>query len=185
MVNEQRPKRRIGCIVFPLLVVGAIAAAVWKLSVPTGPGAAAKEVIAAPVDPVASAAVTTAFTEGGISGVNAAVVPLPDGTGNAALVVLDTAAGFKPVTGGAGKRQQALDVIKRLVEANTKDNLNLQRIGLEYREEGRPIIALTAPMDALAGVAGQQMTDEQFLARVDVKLKDRKYMMDLVRQTGE
>lgn len=172
-------------MVILLLVVVAIAAAVWKLSASRGPGAAAKEVIAAPVDPVASAAVSSVFTAGGISGVKAAVVPLPGGTGNAAIVVLDTADGFKPVAGGAAKRQQALTVIKRLVEANTKDNLNLQRIGLEYREAGQPIIALTAPMDALAGLSGGKMTDEQFLAKVDVKLKDRKYMMDMVRQTGE
>jgi hypothetical protein len=169
-----------------LLILAAVGWGAWRFRLIKVPGwepisSPARKLLDSPVDQVASAVVTEAFKQGGVGGASVAVVPMPDGAGNAAIVVIDPATGFKPASGENGKRQQAKAVIKQLVQSNTEKKLNLQRVGLDYQEGGRDLIALTAPMSALNDFNAGKINEQQFLARVDIKVKDAQFVRDLIK----
>lgn len=173
------PRRRGGCLVYFLVVFLVLACAIgfaaWKLRLIHIPGldptsAAAAALREAPVDPEGSAAIAQAFSQSGISGARVAMVLRPDGQGNAAIVVLDPATDFTRTEGGQNLREQAREVIRQLVESNAANSLNLERVGLEYRENGKPIVALTAPMSALADLSAGKISEDELLAQVEIKL---------------
>ncbi|HEY0827590.1 MAG TPA: hypothetical protein VGE40_05810 [Bacilli bacterium] len=183
-MSAGKSKKRFGCLTVLLIVVLIIVLAcvgLWTLVLHKGPGKAAREIISGPVDPAASSVVEKALIERGVAGAKVVIAPLPDDKGNIVIMVLDPTDGFQPSAGPEGKRQQALNAIKQLVETNLKEKLNLQRVGLEYQENGKAVVALTAPMDALEGLANGKIDDAQFLADVDVKLKDILYVKNLFK----
>ena len=178
-----KPKKRLGCFkifIFFILVVVLIGAGLWKYALNPGPGKAAKEFMEGPVDEIASAMIKNGLAESEIEGASVAVVPLPGGKGHAAIIVIDPVEGFKPGVGEAGKREQVMNAIKRLVETNQENNLDLQRAALEYQEDGKAIIAITAPMNVLNELAGGKVGEKEVLAQVDVKVKDIIYFKKLI-----
>ena len=181
VMSEERRGKRVGCLVIVLIIFILAALGTWKVFSARGPGKTAKQIISGPVDPVASATVNNTIKLSGVSGAEAVMVPLPGEEGNAAIIVLDTSDGFEPPAGEAGKRKQAMDTIRKLVEANKKEDLNIQQVGVEYQENGKPLIALAAPMDSLEGLVSGQLTEKQFLAQMEVKVKDVQYFYNLAK----
>jgi hypothetical protein len=182
--TEKKPKRkpRIGCLVALLVPVLLVAAVAWKLGlfqVPALRSKAEKDMLSAPAIPAAGQAVAAAFSGSGVKGASAVVVYLPEGKGTVAAITLDTGRGFAPPKGAYAKRQQALAVIRRISAANTTGRLDLQRVVLEYREAGKPALVLTAPMEALTGVADGKLSDAKFLARVGVKVRNAQWALSL------
>lgn len=190
------PRRRLGClgwffVVLLTLAVVAGGAVLW-LAARLGLFEARLPFTATPAeaiarghsDPAAAAAVAKAFQDGGVAGAQAAVVPLPASgaaAGNAAIVVIEPEKGFQPARGVAGKRQQAMAVMQRLVAANSEQKLNIRRISLHYREGGRERLALTAPMSTMADLVAGRIRERQFMASIDASLKDARFFIDLAR----
>jgi len=185
--SRARPIRRKGCLLFVvimfLLLLATALYAAWKLRIikigdmePISPAAAALR--QAPVDPAASQALNQALAKSGVKGASAAVASLGEKGGNAALIVVDTGGGFVPPAGTEGKRKLARAVIRELVQSNGAGDL--ERVGFEYQENGKPLVALTAPMSALKELDGGKITEAQFLARVDVKVQDAEVFKELL-----
>lgn len=187
--NQARSGRRKGCLIFIAVALLVLTAAVlygaWRLRFlqigqlePISREASALR--EAPVDAAASQALNQSLASTGVKGISTAVVPLKGSGGNAALIVVDTGGGFVPATGTEGKRKQALAAIKELVRADSRGKLNLERVGLEYQEHGKALIALTAPMSALKDLDAGKITESQFLSRVEVKVQDSQVVKDLL-----
>jgi hypothetical protein len=177
-MSGEKPKKRRGCsgclliFLIVIVVIAAVGVGVWKFGFKRNSDQIAKQIINGPVDPEATKAVTQALTVNILPGAQAVVAPLPGGEkGNVTIISLDPANGFKPADGTEGKRQQALNTIKSIVTTNKEKNLNLQRAGVTYMEGGKPVISVTASMSTLEAAAAGQLTEEQFLAKMDAKVE--------------
>lgn len=212
--KKPKSKRRFGCFTVLIIFVALIAIGgvlLWTQVLDRGPSKGGKQIIAGPVDPAASALVEQKLVEGGLTGVKAAVVPLPggkaapllpeppadgesadvsdsplageedEGIGNAVMLVLDPENGFEPAEGPEGKRRQALDAMERLVELNRTNQMDVRQVALEYQDNGTAIIALAVSMETMNALVDGEMDDAGFLAEVNVELKDIGYVWDLFR----
>lgn len=176
-------RKRHGCLVFFLVVIALLFGAgygVWNTVLNRGPNPEAMKIIEGPADTVASQLLTEGLTATAGAGITAVVVPLPDGSGTGAVIVIDPSAGFVPASGVEGKRKQAMDSIRKIIDSNTQSSLGLKAVSLSYQEGGKSIISLASPMGNLEALASGSLSETQFAAKMGLEVNNLMYFKDLI-----
>lgn len=161
-----------GCLLFALvlvlLIVGLVANALGlprKLGLVKGATEKLYDVQSA--DRAAAADLVAGFEAEGIAtkGMDVFVLPLKDGTGSGAYVVLDESAGFSFNASGDG--DPILDVLAAMAKSEAAKSGGLKYAAFEYRDaKGRSLITIGASVQDGADFAEGKITQEQFMAKV-------------------
>lgn len=176
-----------GCLwvlLIGIILIGGGGFLGWKMIFDKSPNAEAQKVISGPVDAEATRILTKAFETSKVGsvkeGIGLVVVPLPDGSGNGAVISLDSDSGFKPAPGSEGKRKQAMTMIAAIVKANSKSHLELKSVGVTYSEAGKNIIGLGCTMADLEAFHAGKLKEEAFIGKVKVSIQDVNYFRTLL-----
>lgn len=190
--EKGKSKKGRGCfivLIVLLLIIGGGVFTVWRAMNPS-PGPIARTLMDTPPDEAATEAVTAALARDGFErGVAAVVLPLPDERGNpsadkgsAVLLALDLSGGFVPAETEESMRRQALDMVTAVVEANRTEGLDINYSGCSFFSDGKRVASLSVPMEAMEAWVEGQISDQQFLAAVQVKAHDIGYYVNLAQE---
>ncbi len=179
----------LGALLVVLLIIGGGIFLGWRALNPN-PGPIARALAETPKDEAATEAVNSSLTRNGFEqGVSALVLPLPDERGNpsedkgkAVIMGLNLTGGFVPAPTEEGMRQQALDMVRAVVEANRSEGLDIQYSGCYFFSGGKQVASLSIPMEAMEAWVEGQKSDEQFLGAVRVKVHDGGYYTELAQE---
>jgi hypothetical protein len=177
---------RCGCLgaisatVLLLLAVGGAIA--WNSNLPERLGvreSPAQRLLSGPPDRQAAQQIMDDLAAAGVDarGMWVYVLPVQDKPYRVAYAVLDAGEGFQFERGGGG--DAVLDHLVQLASGDSIDALNIERIGIDYRdEEGKPVIALTAPTAVIQAYGRGEIPPEALMSALEGKL-------DLQTLTGE
>jgi hypothetical protein len=123
------------------------------------------ELYSGAADPVASDAVETLLVDAGFEGANAVVLPTKGRNKQLAVIMLD---GSSKV-GGSGRdatEEAMMKLFRGLADADP--NFNLERMVTAFLDEnGDPLVAITAPQQAVDDFARGRISRGEFLRHVD------------------
>lgn len=164
-----------GCLLIPLVII-AILAAVYFIGPPLlrwlgifGPPA--EQIYAAAPDLVASAEISEIFEEQSIPGVRVYVLPIQGRSTQGAFVILDASRGYQGLNPTQGKDDTFLLVIKQIDHRNQADNLRLEHVTVEYRDEfGEKVIGFTVPQELVEDYASDRISRDEFFREVDIDI---------------
>lgn len=165
-----------GCLIFfvvILLVVGGIVANALGLFQKWGLVKSRAEKVFTTEAPDYGAAedLKTEVQAAGIDtkGMDVVVLPKRDGTGAAAVVVLDSSKGFSFHSTQGG--DPFLDTLGSMAKSEAVKKNGIGAVAFEYKDgSGRPLVTFGASVQDAADFADGKLTREQFAARVGGKL---------------
>ena len=172
-------KRSRGCGCCGIIVLVLLVGVAWLLAVRWGvlekvglQEPIAERVFAPPPDREATGALMGALQAAGMNtrGVGFHVLPMADG-GSTAILTLDASQGFDPERLFGGDLEW--DALEQLSEDDTFAELGVTRLAFDYRDEnGKSIVTLTAPTEALRQLAEEEITEQEFvrsvMGRIDI-----------------
>jgi hypothetical protein len=133
----------------------------------------AERVFAAPPDREASAALMDALQQSGMNtqGIDVHVLPIAGQGGSVAILTLDAARGFDPERWFDGTGDQ--ESLEQVFDADALRDLGVTRLAFDYVDrQGRSIVTLTAPADALSDLGDGEGDEAELLqavmGRVDI-----------------
>ncbi|HTK05119.1 MAG TPA: hypothetical protein VL500_06035 [Candidatus Eisenbacteria bacterium] len=104
------------------------------------------------------------------TGMDVTVFPVAGTEDTVAVATLDASEGFHFSDTGEG-RDAITDTFIRLAGGDAAKDLGLDRVAIAYKDaKGRPLVAITAPTDAIRDFADGKLTKEQFYQRMDDRL---------------
>lgn len=164
-----------GCLLFPLIII-AILAALYFIGPPLlrwlgifGPPA--EQVYAAAPDLVASAEINEIFDEQSIPGVRVYVLPIDGRSTQGAFIILDASRGYLGLNPTQGKDDTFLRVIQNIHQRNQAENLRLEHVTVEYRDEfGEKVVGFTVPQDLVEDYATERITRDDFFREIDIDI---------------
>ena len=123
------------------------------------------ELYSGAADPVATDAVETLLVDAGFEGANAVVLPTKGRNKQLAVIMLDSSSKVKE--SGADATQEAmLKLFQGLADADP--SFNLERMVTAFLDEnGEPLVAITAPQQAVEDFASGRISRGEFLRSVD------------------
>lgn len=173
--TKKKPGFLKGCLLFVLVLVLLAAGFVANaLGLPQKLGlvksATEKRYDVQASDRTAAADLVAELETKGIAtkGMEVYVLPLKDGSGSGAYVVLDVAAGFGFNASGEG--DPFLGTLATLAKSEAVKAGGVKNVAFEYRDDkGRTLITIGASVQDGADFADGKMTQEQFMAKVGGK----------------
>jgi hypothetical protein len=134
-----------------------------------GPGA--EEVYSQAPDLAASREVEEVFTGLGIQGVRVYVIPIKNQPAQGAFVILDASQGYQGLYPPAAEGDHFLRVLQQLSRANRENNLRLEHVTVEYRDEaGQRATAFTAPQALIEELAAGAISQDEFFSQIEIDL---------------
>ena len=163
----------LGCVGLLALGVVFCVAAPWVLSRLQIFGQSAESAYSGAPDPFASASVQGIFEGRQIAGVKVYVLPVQGKTNNQAFVILDASRGYAGLSPTSASDTVFAQVLSDLVGRNRSENLNLERVTIEYRDEsGERAVAFTSSMENINAFVGGTMSRDQFFGQVHFDITD-------------
>jgi hypothetical protein len=160
-----------GCLILILLLllVAALGAALYfqvpqKLGLIKSP---AERLLSDSPDRETASALMEELAAAGfdLDGVEAYVLPLRDGTGSLAYVVLDASEGFAFPT---NLDDPITDSLEQLAMGNVATEFDIHRVGMEYKSiTGESLLTLTASTQTISDYANGRLSREEFLKGID------------------
>jgi hypothetical protein len=174
---EGRPRwQKLGCI--GCLSIGGLLSCCLVATLIFGPGiwqrlgllrSRAEELYSGAPDPFATRVILQILEDARIAGASAVVIPIRGSDGQIAIISLDPNEGFDGTGTAAGNEALFMNVIQRMREDNRMQELGLERVAVDYRDEsGQSLVTITASETAMEALAQGEITQEQFLKDVDI-----------------
>jgi hypothetical protein len=179
--STQEPKKRpsflrrscltcLGVIVLAVLACVVLPFAFSRLGIFGQP---AERAYSGAPDPFASSSVKNIFETKQIAGVKVYVMPVTGKTTAQAFLILDASQGYQGTSPNAGDDTVFTQVISDLVNRDRSDNLGLERVTIEYRdEEGLRKMAFTIPMDSVIAYADGSISRDEFFGNAYFDITD-------------
>lgn len=132
-------------------------------------GPTAEQLYSGAPDPFASRILNEILGDAGLTGASALVIPIKDDDGQIAVISLDTSQGFDGTGTAAGNEAVFMSVIQRMREDNRMEELGLDRVAVDYRDEsGQSLVTLTAAQSAVESLAQGEISEDDFLKDVEI-----------------
>jgi len=164
-----------GCLLI-LLVVIAILAAIYFVGPPLlrwlgifGPPA--EQVYAAAPNLAASAEISEIFEEQSIPGVRVYVIPIDGRSTQGAFIILDASRGYQGLNPTRSEDDTFLRVIQQINQRNQTENLRLEHVTVEYRDDvGEKVVGFTVPQDLVEDYASGRISRDDFFREIDIDI---------------
>ena len=129
----------------------------------------AEELYSGAPDPFASRVVSQILLDAGIAGARAVVIPIQETAGQIAVITLDEGEGFAGMGSASANEMTMMSVIQRMREDNRMEDLSIDRITVDYRDEsGQCLVAITASQSAIDMLAEGEISREEFMREVSI-----------------
>ena len=164
-----------GCLIFVvalLLLIGGVVALTLRLPQKLGLiKSPAQKLFDDTPDRTSAKTITAALQKSGLAvkGLDVYVLPLKDGSGSTAVVVLDASAGFQFT--GTQNGDPFLGTLATIAKTQLGKNVNLKRVALDYKDEtGATLLDVTAPTSSILDFTNGKISKEVFMKSIDGRL---------------
>ena len=97
------------------------------------------------------------------------MIPIQGSRGQIAVITLDESEGFTGLGTATANEMSMMSVIQRLREDNRMQELGIERVTVDYRDEnGKGLVAITASQSSLDMFAEGEISREQFMREVSI-----------------
>jgi hypothetical protein len=136
-------------------------------------GPPAEKVYSGAPDAYASAQIDALFSEMSVQGVRTYVIPVEGEQYQHAFIILDASAGYSGMNPLDSNDDVFDQVIFDLSHRNQTENLRIDRVAVEYRDEqGIRVIAFTASMQDIDAYTLGSMSKEVFIGSIYISMRD-------------
>ena len=144
----------------------------------------AEELYSGASDPFASRVVSQILLDAGIAGARAVVIPIQETAGQIAVITLDEGEGFTGMGSASANEMAMMSIIQRMREDNRMEELGIDRVTVDYRDEKQLFGALDRLLEDRAysqelAQNAQQHLRKHFLASRMVSRLARAYRQAL------
>lgn len=97
------------------------------------------------------------------------MIPIQETAGQIAVITLDEGEGFTGMGSASENEMTMMSVIQRMREDNRMEDLGIDRITVDYRDEsGQCLVAITASQSAIDMLAEGEISREEFMREVSI-----------------
>jgi hypothetical protein len=128
----------------------------------------AEELLSGTPDRAAASRLVEELAKSGVDvrGMDVYVLPVKGKESSVAYVGLDSSKGFRFK---ANKGEEPItSLMKRLATSGTAKDAGIQRIAIDYRgSDGKSLVTLTAPTEAISSFANGRLSQQQFMTALE------------------